>query len=111
MRFYSLTSTPPEPVSHDPGLQKRIIVRDGIPGIKNLSHALLKRGDRASEHCHRDEFEVLYCLRGGLVFDVEGERVEVRRGDCLVLEPGEYHSIPSVLEETELLYFKVPYKE
>lgn len=108
MKLYSLASTPLEPVSHDPGLKKRVLMRDGIPGVKNMSHVILKKGDRASMHCHREEFEVLYCVRGGLIFEVEGKEVMVKRGDCLVLEPGEYHSIPSVLEDAELFYFKVP---
>ncbi len=111
MRIYSLHRTRPEPVSHDPSLEKRVLVREGIPGIKDLSHALLKRGDRASRHCHQGEFEVLYCIKGALLFEVEGREVEVGEGDCIVIEPGEAHSIPSVVDETELLYFKVPCRE
>ncbi len=108
MKIYSLSKTPVEPVSHDPQLKKRVLVRDGIPHVRNISHVSLRAGDRASSHSHRDAFEILYCLRGRVIFEVEGRDVLVREGDCLVIEPSEVHSIPQVIEDTELFYFKVP---
>lgn len=108
MKIYSLSRTPFEPVSHDPGLKKRVLVTDEIPHVRNISHVLLRAGDRASSHSHKDAFEVLYCLRGRVVFEVEGRAVTVEQGDCIVIEPSEVHSIPQVVEDTELFYFKVP---
>ena len=47
--------------------------------------------DQYSAHEH-SYLKVLYCLEGGIVFNVEGEDVELRPGDRLELEPGTTHS-------------------
>jgi mannose-6-phosphate isomerase-like protein (cupin superfamily) len=47
---------------------------------------------------------VFYYIRGTAVFLIKGERVSIKEGHLLIVEPGELHAI-DVIEETELLYF------
>jgi mannose-6-phosphate isomerase-like protein (cupin superfamily) len=104
MRLYHLNKIPYEPVSHDPELKKKVLAR-GLPCVKRLSHIVLVPGNRASLHSHPKGYEVFYFIRGAIVFEVNGKEVRLKKGDCLVVEPGEPHSITDVLEETELVYF------
>lgn len=108
MKLYSPDNIPFEPVSHDPGLKKKVLIKDSLPFIRGLSHILLAKGNKVSFHNHPDAFEVLYSIRGEAIFTVEKEEVTLKKGECLVIEPGEGHAINAVIEDTELLYFKIP---
>lgn len=109
MKIYSVDSSPLVPVSHDPALKKRVLAgpEEGISCVRHLSHLVLRPGDSASEHSHVDAYEVFYCLRGSVVFRVNGKDVTLKRGVCLVVEPLEKHSITPCSEESELFYFLV----
>jgi quercetin dioxygenase-like cupin family protein len=48
-------------------------------------------GDRYSAHSH-SYHKVLYCLQGSIVFNVEGESVNLHPGDRLEIAPGTSHS-------------------
>ena len=48
-------------------------------------------GDRYGRHSH-DFHKVLYCLRGSIVFHIDGGDVELSAGDRLDLEPGTEHA-------------------
>ncbi|HEX2259635.1 MAG TPA: cupin domain-containing protein, partial [Actinomycetota bacterium] len=48
-------------------------------------------GDKYSAHSHGYR-KVLYCLRGSIVFNVEGESVNLQPGDRLEIPPGTSHS-------------------
>jgi quercetin dioxygenase-like cupin family protein len=100
-----LDSLPFEPVSHDPSLEKQVMVERGVlPGVRTFSHIVLPPGAAASEHVHEEGFEVFYCLRGQTVFVINGKRETLKGSECLVVEPGERHSLEAH-EETELVYF------
>lgn len=107
MKLFSLHETPYEPVSHDPGLKKKVLARDVLPSVKHISHIILQPGDSVSEHSHSDYVEVFYCIRGDAVFFINRKSVSIRKGHLLFVEPGETHSIQKVNEETELLYLHV----
>ena len=104
MRFYSLDSTPFKPVTHDPELKKQVLVPEGFSCVKHISHITLDPGSTASSHYHDAVYEVFYCIIGEAVFRVSGRKVQLTRGNCLVVEPGEVHEIAEVREVTELLY-------
>jgi mannose-6-phosphate isomerase-like protein (cupin superfamily) len=104
MRLYHLDKIPYEPVSHDPELKKKVLTR-GLPCVERLSHIVLAPGQRVSLHSHTHGYEVFYFIRGAAVFEINGEEVGLKKGDCLVVEPGESHSITDILKETELIYF------
>ena len=109
MKLFSLRETPFEPVSHDPGLKKKVLARGALPWVNQISHIILKQGSRVSEHVHTNYFEVFYCIRGSAVFLIKGDRVSIKEGNLLIVEPGEPHAI-DVIEETELLYLHTEYK-
>ena len=107
MKLFSLHDIPYEPVSHDPGLRKKVFARDLLPSIKHISHIILQPGENASEHLHPDYGEVFYCIRGNAEFSVQGKGISIRKGHLLLVEPGEMHAIKKVNKETELFYFHV----
>jgi len=111
MKLFSLDETPYEPVSHDPGLKKKVLTRGTLPHVKHISHIILQPGNSASEHIHTDDIEVFYCIRGNAEFLIKGECISIMKGHLLFIEPGEFHSIPKIKEETELLYFRVASKD
>lgn len=105
MKHYRLEDLPFEPVSHDPALRKRVIVHENIlPRIRGVSHIVLPPGSRASEHSHPDGYEIFYCVRGNVLFSVEGDGVPFSSSQCLIVEPGETHALEA-LAESELVYF------
>lgn len=109
MKLFSLNETPYEPVSHDPRLKKKVLAKGLLPCVSQISHIILKPGSSVSEHVHTNYFEVFYCIRGTAVFLIKGERVSIKEGNLLIVEPGEPHAI-DVIEETELLYLHTEYK-
>jgi quercetin dioxygenase-like cupin family protein len=104
MKLFSLNEIPYEPVSHDPGLKKKVLAKGILPFVSQISHIILQPGTIVSEHSHSDYFEVFYCIRGTVVFSIKGESASIQKGHLLIVEPGEPHAI-DVIEETELLYF------
>jgi mannose-6-phosphate isomerase-like protein (cupin superfamily) len=107
MKIFSLEETPYEPVSHDTRLKKKVLAKNILPHVSTVSHIILQPGNSVSEHTHHEFFEVFYCIRGAVVLSVKGERVSIKDGDLLFVEPHEPHAIPEVVKETELLYFHV----
>jgi mannose-6-phosphate isomerase-like protein (cupin superfamily) len=104
MKLFSLNEIPYEPVSHDPGLKKKVLARGALPCVSQISHIILQPAAIVSEHSHTDYFEVFYCVRGYSVFLIKGKSVSIKKDHLLIVEPGEPHSI-DVIKETELLYF------
>ncbi len=107
MRRSDLKAAKLVPIRHNPALLKKVLIDGPVSCVKHLSHAVFSPGDTAVEHSHDDAFEVFYCVKGDLVFKVKGEEVLLRGGSCLVVEPGETHSIETVVSETELLFMLV----
>jgi len=107
MKLFSLNETPNEPISHDPQLRKKVIARNQLPCLKHISHVILPPGSKVSEHSHPDGAEIFYCIRGEAVFLIKGERFFIKRGHLLIIELGELHSIPEIIEETEMLFFYI----
>lgn len=107
MRLYSLEKAQEKPVSHDPGLKKRLLVPEGVGAVRHISHIILKPGNTASAHSHKDGIEVFYCVRGSIRFSVNREPVTLDAGSCLVIEPDEEHAIEAVAVESEMVYMMV----
>ena len=106
MKVFSLDETAESPVNHNPEIMKRVLFHRGtVPGLIHLSHVVLPKGSDAVEHSHEGISEVFYCIRGKVIFTVNGQEQPLGPGQCLVVEPHEPHSIKDVTEEAELLYF------
>jgi mannose-6-phosphate isomerase-like protein (cupin superfamily) len=108
MKLFSLSETPYTPISHDPALKKQVLVpKNVLRSIWHISHIILSAGSRVSVHEHRDSSEVFYCIKGNVKFMINGKEIDLGSGQCLVVEPGEPHSIEVTPKETELVYFMV----
>lgn len=109
MRFIPREQQVERPVSHDPSLSKRVIVPGGvIPSLSNFAIATFTPNTPISGHRHTDLSEVFYIAEGAAVFVVDGRRIVAAVGDCLVVEPGEKHSLVSGADgDLVLLYFAI----
>lgn len=108
MKLFSLSDTPYMPISHDPALKKQVLVPDNVlPGIWHISHINLPAGSKVAKHEHQDASEVFYCIKGTVNFRINEKDIDLGSGQCLVVEPGEPHSIEDTPAETELVYFMV----
>jgi quercetin dioxygenase-like cupin family protein len=106
MKFVSLKDAEVKPVSHDPNLMKKVLLGPGeLPHIGAVSHIVLNPGDRASAHSHADAHEVFWGIKGAITFRIEGKDVRLLPDACLVVEPGEEHSVEGAEEGSEMLYF------
>lgn len=106
MKFTSIEEAPLIPVSHDPQLKKRVLVGEGyIPHIRAISHIEMNPGDTAVSHKHDDAYEVFFGLGGKVDFVVNEKDVPLTEGTCLVVEPGEVHSIKDAAKGSRMLYF------
>lgn len=106
MKLTSLDKAPFIPVSHDPQLKKQVLMGKGeLPHVAAISHIELNPGDTAVSHRHEDAYEVFFGLRGRVDFVVEEDEVPLTAGVCLVVEPGETHSIKNAAEGSRMLYF------
>lgn len=107
MKLFSLDETPYEPVSHDPRLKKKVLIKDILPSISTISHIILEPGNVVAEHTHYDFFEIFYCMSGSVIFSIKRSRIPIEKGSLLIIEPNEPHAIIEVLRETELLYLHI----
>jgi mannose-6-phosphate isomerase-like protein (cupin superfamily) len=107
MKLQTLEKAEEKPVSHDMGLKKKLLVPGGVGCISHISQIVLKPGSTASTHSHKDSSEVFYCVRGSIVFNVDGRPVTLSAGSCLIVEPGEEHAIVDVGVESEMVYMMV----
>ena len=107
MKYFIPEDIPLEQVSHDPQLQKRVLAKNALPYISAISHIVLRIGDRASEHLHDSFYEIFYCIRGEIIFSINGKSSPLKTGGLLIVEPDEPHAIDEVMKETELLYLHV----
>jgi len=107
MKRISLDDITEQPVSHNPAIAKRVLIAAGeIPGLTNLSQAVLKHGQRADRHIHQEMYEVFIVRHGSGVIEVDEVRHPLQRDDCVVIEPGESHEISNPNDEDlVLLYF------
>lgn len=107
MKLHTLDKAEEKPVSHDPGLKKRVLVPEGVGCIIHISHIVLRPGSTASLHSHQDTSEVFYCVRGSITFQVDAAQVVLSAGSCLIVDPKEEHAIVEVPVESEMVYMMV----
>ncbi len=101
---------PLEPVSHDPELLKRVLLRAGeVAGMFQLAHCRLPAGCGTSPHAHSDMTEVFIVVGGRGSATVGTRRVRLEQFDCVVVGPGERHRLRAASDSAlELLYFGLP---
>jgi quercetin dioxygenase-like cupin family protein len=109
MKRISLDELPVQGVSHNPAIGKRVMLDESaIPGLTNFSQAVLSQDQVAPGHAHPDMYEVFFVRRGTGMIVVDGTEYELATGQCMLIDPGEYHEVRNPgAGELELLYFGV----
>ncbi|BAY37636.1 cupin 2 domain-containing protein [Nostoc sp. NIES-2111] len=103
----SLNDLPEEPVSHNPEIKKKVMLRFGdLPHLTNFSQASFAPGQTASAHAHQDMCEVFFVESGAGVIRINGQEYPLLPGNCVAIEAGETHEvINNGATELVLTYF------
>jgi len=93
MKLLKLDELPEVGISHNPDIKKKVILDKGyIPRLMTFGQATIKPGQSVEEHKHDTMYEVFYIQSGTADFIVNGEKIVVREGEVISLEPHELHS-------------------
>ncbi len=94
MKQSHLKTLPLEAVSHNPAIQKRVMLRQGeLPHLTNFSQATFEPGQTATAHSHSDMAEVFFVEAGQGEIWVDGICYALEPGSCTAVEPGESHEV------------------
>lgn len=94
MKISSLTTLPLESVSHNPAIQKQVMLRKGeLPHLTNFSQARFAPGQAAPGHSHGDMVEVFFVEAGSGTMYVDDQAHALRPGTCIAVEAGERHEV------------------
>jgi mannose-6-phosphate isomerase-like protein (cupin superfamily) len=77
----------PVPVSHDPHLMKRVLLKDADTrsALKMLNHTRMAPGQSFRAHAHPTMEEVFYFLEGQGEFRLGDAVIPVGAGDCVLV--------------------------
>ncbi len=110
MRHIHRDDIPETGVSHDPEIRKRLFIPKGVvPKLTNFSQSVLKPGQICTAHTHPDMWEIYLVESGQGVLVLDGKEIPLVPGDCLLVDPGEEHSMQnrSADENLHLTYFGI----
>lgn len=109
MEYINFKNLPIQSVSHNPEIKKRTIINNGkVPHLTNYSQAIFTPKQKASIHNHSDMWEIFYVEYGEGIITVNDIEYSVKKGDCISIEPNEYHEIiNNSNEELILNYFGI----
>ncbi|MBF2080500.1 MAG: cupin domain-containing protein [Synechococcales cyanobacterium T60_A2020_003] len=94
MKRTALSERPAEPVSHNPAITKRVMLRnDVLPHLTNFSQAEFLPGQVAAAHAHADMGEVFFVESGDGAIAINGIEYALAPGVCVAVEPGEVHEV------------------
>lgn len=109
MKFTALDRLPPEAVSHNAAIQKKVMLRSGeLPHLVYFSQARFAPGQIAGAHHHPDMCEVFFVEAGTGIFRINGSDRPLAPGICIAVEPNEVHEVMNTgTEELVLTYFGI----
>lgn len=88
----------------EPGVMRKILP----PGQSlMLMEVHFAAGAEGYEHSHPHE-QLSYCLKGELVFYLDGEPVTVKAGESIVIRSGVRHGVKALVDSTLLDAFSPP---
>ncbi len=107
MKIIALPELPEEPVSHNPAIRKRVMLRAGeLANLTNFSQSRFVPGQIAPAHSHQDMCEVFLVQSGTGVIRIDGTAHPMRPGTCVAVDVGEEHEIENNgTEDLVLTYF------
>ena len=107
MRIIPYASRSFEPAGHEnplsPGVVKKVLIEknDLQPGrVQMVNWASLGVGKSFARHYHEDMQEIFILVQGEATINVDHETVTLRRGDTVVIDPGEIHQMQNIGSET-----------
>lgn len=107
MKQTALSKIPTEPVSHNPAIQKKVMLRLGdLPHLTNFSQACFAPGQIVAAHAHPDMCEVFFVESGQGVIQINGKDYSLTPGVCIAVEVGELHEVKNTgNQDLVLTYF------
>jgi mannose-6-phosphate isomerase-like protein (cupin superfamily) len=83
-----------EGLSHDAGIEKRVILRSGeVPSVTTFAQACFAPGQETTVHAHQTMYEIYLVESGGGEILVDGRNVELTPGVSVIVEPRELHQV------------------
>lgn len=80
---------------------------------KQLNHIELKKGDSVGGHYHLGREELFYVVRGELTITIKNKAMEdmvnLQKGDCLIVETEEQHTVYALKDSTVMELLSSPY--
>lgn len=80
---------------------------------KQLNHIELQKGDSVGGHYHLGREELFYVLRGEITVAIKKnffeETVTLQKGDCLLVETEEQHTVYALKDSTVMELLSAPY--
>ncbi len=109
MKIARLEDLPEVTTSHSGAGKKKVLVADGlVPNLQQFGRVTFQPGEIAKEHSHDKFSEIMYVESGSGIIKINGEKNEIKKGDCITVEVGELHEIINDGQEPiTLLFFGV----
>ncbi len=109
MKIITLADIPAQGVSHDPEIQKRVMLRNGdLPHLTNFSQARFAPGQQVTPHKHADMSEVFLVEAGEGTIWIDHVAYPLTVGTCVAVEAGELHELANTGQtDLVLTYFGI----
>ena len=109
MKITTLAEVPTQGVSHDPEIQKRVMLRnDDLPHLTNFSQARFVPGQQVTPHKHVDMSEVFLVESGEGTIWINHVAYPLIAGTCVAVEAGELHKLANTGQtDLVLTYFGI----
>lgn len=85
-------------VKKDWGYEKWLVNNDLYCG----KIIFIKKGHRCSIHYHKNKDETFYVLKGNIILELFGDKIELKEGDSYRLLPGTVHRFIGTVDSTIL---------
>jgi len=102
---YTATDATPK-TTPEPGMVRQVLAYN--PQLMLVRHQFTK-GWVGARHSH-PHHQVVYIVRGHLLFEAEGKKWDLRTGDSVVVD-GKLDHQASAIEDSEVLDIFTPYRE
>ncbi len=109
MKFIKNKNLKTTNANHIGEIKKKVFIKNGlVPQLTNFSSAVFQPDQQVEPHKHDTMFEIFYCTSGKIVFTVDGQECILEAGDCIIINPGEMHSLQNPFSEpAQITYFGI----
>ncbi|MEE9612174.1 MAG: cupin domain-containing protein [Desulfatiglandales bacterium] len=101
MKVYRWKEMVPEKVMGQ--VSRRLIHGEKI----TLGYFELPKGSSVPSHSHENE-QLANCLRGTILFEIDGQKIELTEGEVLHIPPGAEHAVDVIEDALVLDIFSPP---